>query len=209
MLSGDCISGSSLRFTPTRVGNARRLGSCSKAHKVHPHAGGECRLFVQQADRGEGSPPRGWGMPLVNTFPNAALRFTPTRVGNAPRVLNRHLSPSGSPPRGWGMPWNCARWQPCLRFTPTRVGNAASVLSNVKHWMVHPHAGGECVGGIGRYEQSTGSPPRGWGMRKWNLPGHFMHRFTPTRVGNADAGVANAKSTEVHPHAGGECVADE
>ncbi len=194
------------RFTPTRVGNALENyeaigrakvhphagGECCPAHRshpavaVHPHAGGECSKYPVNPARVPGSPPRGWGMLAGDLDLHVAVRFTPTRVGNAVSAAAARSSAVGSPPRGWGMPPPTTH---SSLFTP-----------------VHPHAGGECSAIAASRSATVGSPPRGWGMpiKKPQIP--LCRRFTPTRVGNACAPFGPCSVTPVHPHAGGECA---
>src|SRR5260370_1102027 len=109
-------------------------------------------------------------------------RFTPTRVGNTPRlgllyseetvhphargeyfVLRwRRGGDFGSPPRGWGIRPPDEQGPHNIRFTPTRVGNTTLLRGGTIMLWVHPHARGEYPL---RQEASThggGSPPRAW-----------------------------------------------
>ncbi len=94
-----------------------------------------------------------------------------------------------------------------FRFTPTRVGNAwyLAMVSIVNP--VHPHAGGECGHSTTNQPVASGSPPRGWGMRRQRAGPARDSRFTPTRVGNAGVRRPDRFRCPVHPHAGGECLA--
>ncbi len=74
-------------------------------------------------------------------------------------------------------------------FTPTRVGNAASGNGALTAASVHPHACGECDALKLVEKMQDGSPPRVWGMRLSALRKMLMTWFTPTRVGNAGAGM--------------------
>src|SRR5438552_3676613 len=70
------------RFTPTHVGNTP-LGACrSTPMPVHPHARGEYCVPTEPRHPQVGSPPRTWGIRRATLLPEAALRFTPTHVGN-------------------------------------------------------------------------------------------------------------------------------
>ncbi len=131
----------------------------------------------------------------------------------------------GSPPRGWGMLLLHPQIPLRRRFTPTRVGNAHGRGWDIVGRKVHPHAGGECFPAIPSTCPYSGSPPRGWGMLRRDLPRllrrrftptrvgnaladilhQHVHRFTPTRVGNASTNQFNHRQFTVHPHAGGEC----
>ncbi len=194
------------RFTPTRVGNAFTKKSMRPTSPLHPHAGGECLANSTEPSLPVGSPPRGWGMLYEQQRQQRQHGFTPTRVGNAlyggrrPRSLpvhphaggecapgcDRDSGERGSPPRGWGMPLALALRALNSRFTPTRVGNAAIPANSGSKTPVHPHAGGECVLKMTETVMRYGSPPRGWGMRRGQLPA--------------------AQPGLVHPHAGGECL---
>ncbi len=193
------------RFTPTPVGNAccRRVRTTMRP--VHPHACGECRFDHWRGAQLDGSPPRLWGMLLLQFADRHVVRFTPTPVGNAiPAAFNAanvSVHPHacgecliarvardmaiGSPPRLWGMPEYDANMDWLTRFTPTPVGNAHSPDQSTAHSSVHPHACGECSPLIVRFVVAIGSPPRLWGML---LAVDILRpriRFTPTPVGNA------------------------
>mgnify|MGYP001308345707 CR=1 FL=1 len=71
-----------LRFTPTHVGNTAVNDRRVNPAAVHPHARGEylARWFTRQ--KGRGSPPRTWGIPVLDQNTVYSGRFTPTHVGN-------------------------------------------------------------------------------------------------------------------------------
>ncbi len=111
------------RFTPTPVGNAKRIFGRRCKCAVHPHACGECLSSSISSVSSTGSPPRLWGMRFVRRDAHCFRRFTPTPVGNAPVTCSRSTArsvhphacgecasrltgkrtPPGSPPRLWGM----------------------------------------------------------------------------------------------------------
>ena len=51
------------RFIPTPVGNSRGICLMVEDEKVHPHACGELRVYVQRIQARNGSSPRLWGTP--------------------------------------------------------------------------------------------------------------------------------------------------
>src|SRR5438477_60714 len=107
-----------------------------------------------------GSPPRSWGIPVLNHTPAHVNRCTPTLVGNTltrpsgsitPPVhphargeyllFRRTLQPScGSPPRSWGIRLARREAADADRFTPTLVGNTARSDIRGRRTTVHPHA---------------------------------------------------------------------
>ncbi len=205
MRTGTARAGGGDRFTPTRVGNAKSPEPLDKRHAVHPHACGECFDARGVAGQLLGSPPRVWGMHHGGSDRLLFDRFTPTRVGNAIEASRRAVAesvhphacgecealpgfvevPDGSPPRVWGMRRAVRIVGVFQRFTPTRVGNA--IPFGVTYWppAVHPHACGECRGGLRYLHGLLGSPPRVWGMHPHPRGELRKRRFTPTRVGNA------------------------
>ena len=172
-----------------------------------------------------GSPPRGWGRRLHHPRVRYCPRFTPTRVGTTntgpPGQQERAVHPHaggddgegvcawpinlGSPPRGWGR----------RRGSAARAGTPA----------VHPHAGGDdiprddlgmvstrftptrvgttCLDKV-RPRRPLGSPPRGWGRRRYHAGHREWLRFTPTRVGTTQRPSRPRVTLSVHPHAGGD-----
>ncbi len=70
------------RFTPTCVGNTAPLPRLAGRHPVHPHLRGEYLAVRTRPRAGHGSPPPAWGIHVPIGRVGAALRFTPTCVGN-------------------------------------------------------------------------------------------------------------------------------
>ncbi len=164
-------------------------------------------------------------MPGAWTPAEDAIRFIPTRVGNAnsratpcavlavhPHACGECLGVGvgvqrqpGSSPRVWGMrsgPW--WGWD-FNRFIPTRVGNALFSFDSSAMPSVHPHACGECNVRPADEAFKSGSSPRVWGMPSENRLRFKIERFIPTRVGNAPASMLRTARSPVHPHACGEC----
>ncbi len=81
-LKFDRVGGRHRRFTPTHVGNTRRLCTGWCRRPVHPHACGEHQWWAADSDGYGGSPPRMWGTPHYWRTYNTTCRFTPTHVGN-------------------------------------------------------------------------------------------------------------------------------
>jgi len=77
------------RFTPTCVGNARRMPRARHVAPVHPHVCGECARGSASMSPVAGSPPRVWGMRVRRVCPVLQQRFTPTCVGNAAQAGSR------------------------------------------------------------------------------------------------------------------------
>ncbi len=174
--------------------------------------------------RGDGSPPRLWGIPWRNTPRAASLRFTPTPVGNTmaafssgdnmtvhPHACGEYhreyegTSPAlGSPPRLWGIPIAILFYCASHRFTPTPVGNTIKRRCDSAAMTVHPHACGEYIVNPMCAGAGVGSPPRLWGILLHFPRLSFCHRFTPTPVGNTVLSVKARASSTVHPHACGE-----
>ena len=71
------------RFTPTRVGTARRPRTSGDSGSVHPHARGDSPFSRPSMRPTAGSPPRAWGQPPTLALSPDCHRFTPTRVGTA------------------------------------------------------------------------------------------------------------------------------
>ncbi len=212
------------RFTPTRVGNTSRSSLILSAASVHPHACGEYVLNINRSQMQRGSPPRVWGIPLIDRPGDPKYRFTPTRVGNTERALKlfpditvhphacgeyldceliAHNS-SGSPPRVWGILRVAGPPIRARRFTPTRVGNTCERDGEGKNETVHPHACGEYRDCAMTRHRHRGSPPRVWGIRQQRGNEAESRRFTPTRVGNTNCRRASPIFFTVHPHACGE-----
>ena len=213
-----------LRFTPTCVGNTSAAALASRALAVHPHVRGEYCQWLKYRPGYHGSPPRAWGIPHVLVEVGLRVRFTPTCVGNTPNDLLLGLSlpvhphvrgeyasrrashgrRCGSPPRAWGIPPLPPELRQVFRFTPTCVGNTSHCLQATPLWPVHPHVRGEYVGIADRLRRIAGSPPRAWGILFPSNSGMAVVRFTPTCVGNTEAGKLHRVGFAVHPHVRGE-----
>jgi hypothetical protein len=91
-----------------------------------------------------------------------------------------------------------------IRFTPTCVGNSCTARLPRRSRRVHPHVRGE----FGRIPTTsplpTGSPPRAWGIWRAAARLGFVHRFTPTCVGNSNTNKQTELNAPVHPHVRGE-----
>ena len=196
------------RFTPTCVGNTVTFQGSVDGSTVHPHVRGEYYSSAPSNTRAGGSPPRAWGIRCLPPLARAALRFTPTCVGNtgmsAPRMRPRPVHPhvrgeyaclahlmrdvGGSPPRAWGIHVEAALAEARFRFTPTCVGNTARPSSAATRRPVHPHVRGEYTSPPPRACMASGSPPRAWGILQRPLWPRGPWRFTPTCVGNTASG---------------------
>ncbi len=216
----------STRFTPTHVGNTHLLHLKRQEYTVHPHACGEHRIQRVSTISTNGSPPRMWGTPGVETDCIPRKRFTPTHVGNTldgylyfgwhpvhPHACGEHASHSatntttgGSPPRMWGTQNQKLLMLFGMRFTPTHVGNTSNGRPLFWRIPVHPHACGEHNHQPIKYALKHGSPPRMWGTRKPGGTDSNSTRFTPTHVGNTRPASPGDPATSVHPHACGEHV---
>ena len=106
---------------------------------------------------------------------------------------------AGSPPRVWGMRFPVEDCNKSLRFTPTGVGNAQLNRELAALAAVHPHGCGECLSLTIPLVDSSGSPPRVWGMHMAASGGNWPSRFTPTGVGNARATCESAESAAGSP----------
>ena len=193
-----------MRFTPTRVGNTPHGVRRARPRTVHPHSRGEHMPIPGGDDWAFGSPPLAWGTRFVGLLQPAAVRFTPTRVGNTsairenaevrsvhPHSRGEHrnvcrdcVAMSGSPPLAWGTPLEPTAGYSGFRFTPTRVGNTPYPSLPATAEPVHPHSRGEHVG------DATGEAA--------------TMRFTPTRVGNTRSRPRGTSRCSVHPHSRGE-----
>ncbi len=151
---------------------------------VHPHVCGEYLIEAASEASTYGSPPRVWGIPVLQTTSLPTIRFTPTCVGNTINMVFSGSTADGSPPRVWGIQTSNALISDVKRFTPTCVGNTRIKM---------PVAGG-----------ITGSPPRVWGIRKISAIAPRAWRFTPTCVGNTAPGYFERFGLAVHPHVCGE-----
>ena len=212
------------RFTPTCVGNTRCCRLRTQPSPVHPHVRGE--YFQRQGDvfMDGGSPPRAWGIPIINNRHVVILRFTPTCVGNTahdlrtshadtvhPHVRGEYYANGageetrfGSPPRAWGIHRQPRQRLHDVRFTPTCVGNTAEIICRVEFGAVHPHVRGEYRASFRIRCHLCGSPPRAWGIHGASRGPWGMPRFTPTCVGNTFWTITPQPEQAVHPHVRGE-----
>ena len=192
------------RFTPTGVGNTKATRHSPLLAPVHPHVRGEYAVKRGKCWRCAGSPPRAWGIRQLLRLLIRNHRFTPTCVGNTQAPILAHLrytvhphvrgeyiyrvnppgSVTGSPPRAWGIHglFRCAVVPG--RFTPTCVGNTYISQCRTNLPPVHPHVRGEYAGTLEYAHRYAGSPPRAWGIRRFQATGLPHRRFTPTCVGN-------------------------
>ena len=112
------------RITPTYMGNTERNVFKQCLFTDHPHIHGEYEQSFKRTERGLGSPPHTWGIPMVNHGATARVGITPTYMGNTrvrvkrigvakdhPHIHGeygkriRYLAKqSGSPPHTWGIP---------------------------------------------------------------------------------------------------------
>ncbi len=115
---------------------------------------------------------------------------------------------NGSSPRQRGTP---TTWDPepgCPRFIPAPAGNAVEWRLSCLHPPVHPRASGERVGGIGLYNDGTGSSPRQRGTPVQSRGSYGGRRFIPAPAGNAPSWRTCARWWTVHPRASGERAND-
>ncbi len=152
------------RFTPTCVGNTRRLGRSTSPVAVHPHLRGEYEKAASPREAADGSPPPAWGIRAAIEHGGIKVRFTPTCVGNTRRALAHPVRPSV---------------HPHLRGEYPRPGPMACGGGSV-----HPHLRGEYAVAPPHYPRLSGSPPPAWGIRPCCPSGRGRRRFTPTCVGN-------------------------
>ena len=169
------------------MGNTLHGPPHNQTGQDHPHIHGE---YVREAiAKGFelGSPPHTWGIRFWSTVAIAAIRITPTYMGNTPSHRNRwrrpedhpHIHgeyypvfrwptyPSGSPPHTWGIPFSSASQIRVNRITPTYMGNTIRTSSDHVCVRDHPHIHGE-------YSLDL-------------LPKHRLKRITPTYMGNTQS----------------------
>src|SRR5437588_371449 len=111
----------------------------------------------------------------------AALRFTPTRVGNTSWASTTLSASSGSPPHAWGIRDRRRDGGPGCRFTPTRVGNTLRPAIPAGECTVHPHTRGEYYQCGHIWSLLSGSPPHAWGIptqRPWPIRRYTVHPHT-------------------------------
>ena len=70
--------------------------------------------------------------------------------------------------------------------------------------MDHPHLRGEYLSDQCTYGQTVGSPPLAWGIHLGQNCGKYLHRITPTCVGNTVNQLVERETGEDHPHLRGE-----
>ena len=75
------------RFTPTCVGNTLSPAGVRRETTVHPHVRGEYVAAYLLNCHKSGSPPRAWGIRRGARSAPVLSRFTPTCVGNTPRLV--------------------------------------------------------------------------------------------------------------------------
>ncbi len=82
ILTAWAIPGGQSRFTPTCVGNTSQIPPQFHNSTVHPHVCGEYFRNTWCFWLSFGSPPRVWGIPVLQWDHHYFRRFTPTCVGN-------------------------------------------------------------------------------------------------------------------------------
>ena len=193
-------------------------------NSVHPHACGEYAAVKVNHNCAVGSSPRVWGILARADYPDAKIRFIPTRVGNTHAHVHalascsvhphacgeyamagsRSSASSGSSPRVWGIPPWLTAWMRARRFIPTRVGNTRPWPLPAPATAVHPHACGEYGHPRPDAHRQGGSSPRVWGIPLSRISLIVALRFIPTRVGNTTGKNGVPFFWAVHPHACGE-----
>ena len=152
------------RFTPTRVGNTRRVSNIIHPQSVHPHACGEyCVIFSRRLDA-SGSPPRVWGIRTKERSERKNPSVHPHACGEYRIVPSSVRVNTGSPPRVWGIRRKYRTSRSYSRFTPTRVGNTPHARRFNRSTAVHPHACGEYQPTRMIALMPAGSPPRVGGI---------------------------------------------
>ena len=112
--------------------------------------------------------------------------------------------PVGSPPHTWGIHYLNTIIYLRIRFTPTYVGNTFVDTPAEESFPVHPHIRGEYDRLHGAVSKLNGSPPHTWGIHYLICNTCPLLRFTPTYVGNTQAGTPLFGGKMVHPHIRGE-----
>jgi len=195
---------SSLRFTPTHVGNIRCPPLFGVFLSVHPHARGEHSEPDAMPYFTDGSPPRTWGTCTTPPESPPQLPVHPHARGEHESRRDRDYLGHGSPPRTWGTLLTKLFRREFRRFTPTHVGNMVRMSSSAVIVPVHPHARGEHLAHDKETTREIGSPPRTWGTSNEALTTLRPDRFTPTHVGNIGLLLISQAIVPVHPHARGE-----
>ncbi len=134
---------STLRITPTYMGNTKEDDERNNTKQDHPHIHGEYHSRFDFMSNSTGSPPHTWGIRNRNGEFQSGPRITPTYMGNThwhavrgvvvrdhPHIHGEYLAAMrqllakwGSPPHTWGIPGSngiCSSWK---RITPTYMGN--------------------------------------------------------------------------------------
>ena len=192
------------RFIPTPVGNARAGEREKRRLPVHPHARGERRWHHAAGRRQTGSSPRPWGTPVASSYSWNLIRFIPTPVGNAGRVVVAAMRiPVHPHARGERMPMAFkARKAP--GSSPRPWGTPSLIPPPPPDAPVHPHARGERKSQRASFWCCDGSSPRPWGTPRCRRGRAGCGRFIPTPVGNAWSQQPGSRTPAVHPHARGE-----
>ncbi len=157
------VTGVTVRFIPTGVGNTRTACPASGPLAVHPHGCGEHALPHGKRTAKDRFIPTGVG--------NTSVRFSPARrhpvhphgCGEHVQLLDEAIRLTGSSPRVWGT--QNAPGIPAVhhRFIPTGVGNTSPLFPIVSFISVHPHGCGEHATSPVICAAFTGSSPRVWG----------------------------------------------
>ena len=192
------------RFIPARAGNTPGRAPARPCKSVHPRAGGEHLSPTVTEWHVNGSSPRGRGTPGTPFSPAYPSSVHPRAGGEHLKALARSRPRAGSSPRGRGTRAAPDRAAAGGRFIPARAGNTQHQVAPVGGRQVHPRAGGEHIAGAGSSVTFTGSSPRGRGTLQ-RIRAHLrVHRFIPARAGNTSPSIRPARSSTVHPRAGGE-----
>ncbi|RZM14177.1 hypothetical protein LDELB18P2_0843 [Lactobacillus delbrueckii] len=158
----DVLDGAA-RITPTCVGNTLKPWEIFPNWEDHPHLRGEYCENCGYRFTTFGSPPLAWGILLAFRLVVAALRITPTCVGNTkieqlqkthakdhPHLRGEYRSGNrwtikglGSPPLAWGIHAISDVALPGWGITPTCVGNTAWIGLPAGLSSDHPHLRGE------------------------------------------------------------------
>ncbi len=176
------------RFTPTCVGNTFAPPLHRHAPTVHPHLRGEYFLTSSMRACHFGSPPPAWGIRAGAQARVLARRFTPTCVGNTAGSRASAPAPPVHPHLRGEYATIYGGLYADFRFTPTCVGNTRARRAGRSAGSVHPHLRGEYGPDGGFMLAPTGSPPPAWGIQLVGGVEQGRQRFTPTCVGNTDAG---------------------
>ena len=124
-------SGSTIRFTPTRVGISGPYSLICPFLSVHPHACGDIVKSPATVKLLAGSPPRVWGYPRRDEWIHAQSQVHPHACGDILVGWKKLGLSHGSPPRVWGYRSFVRICQTLVRFTPTRVGISSYTSGNI------------------------------------------------------------------------------